>query len=83
MKGGGEISIPEVPYGRYVRHVWSKRMGPDSGDRRRTRSRLEKARRWGVIRAPAASGLILAHKNKYGRDYDAPIPDNSVYREQR
>jgi hypothetical protein len=24
----------------------------------------------------------LAHKNKYGRDYDAPTPDSSVYHQQ-
>jgi hypothetical protein len=25
----------------------------------------------------------MAHKNKYGREYDEPTPDNSVYNQQR
>jgi len=36
-----------------------------------------------VIKVPAATGERMAHKNKYGRDYEEPTPNNSVYNQQR
>jgi hypothetical protein len=36
-----------------------------------------------VIRVPEANGQRMAHKNKYGREYDEPTPNNSVYKPQR
>ena len=43
----------------------------------------ENASSLGVIRVPEASGQSIAHKNKYGRDYEDPTPNNSVYDQQR
>jgi hypothetical protein len=43
----------------------------------------ENAASLGVIRVPEASGQRMAPKNKYGREYDEPTPDNSVYNQQR
>ena len=82
-RGGGEFSIPEVPYGRYWLHVWSEGMAPESRDPTPREITIGESSSLGVIRVPVAIGQSLAHKNKYGRDYDAPTPDNSVYREQR
>ena len=76
----GQIQIPDVPYGRYVLHAWSERalpealqsvtreitIGPDSAS-------------LGAIHLVATTDQTLAHKNKYGRDYDQPSPTNPVY----
>jgi plastocyanin len=82
-KGSGEVSIPGVPYGRYWLHVWSEGMGPESRDPAAREITIGEGSTLGVIRVPANNGQSLAHKNKYGRDYEAPTPDNSVYRDQR
>ncbi len=82
-KGDGQLTIPNVPYGRYRMHVWSEGMGPESKEPV-TREIIisEESTSLGVIRVPEASGQSVAHKNKYGRDYDTPTPDNSIYHPQ-
>jgi plastocyanin len=76
----GQVSVAGVPYGRYTLHVWSEGMGPENAQ---PQTRLiaigESATSLGVIRVPEANGPHMAHKNKYGRDYDDPTPDNSAY----
>jgi len=79
----GQLRIAAVPYGRYMLHVWSEGMGPESKEpAEREITIAENLSSLGVIRVPAVSGQGLAHKNKYGRDYDAPTPDNSIYKQQ-
>jgi plastocyanin len=83
VHGQGSVEIPNVPYGRYEFHVWNEGTGPEStppAPREITIS--ESATSLGVIRVPALSGQTVAHKNKYGRDYDAPTPDSPVYHQQ-
>ncbi len=83
-KGEGQLSIPEVPYGRYWLHVWSEGMGPENPEPRAREITIgEGSSSLGVIRVPAVGAQSLAHKNKYGRDYDEPMPDNAIYRQQR
>ena len=79
----GQVTIPNVPYGRYLLHIWSEGMGPEN-EKPVTREITigENAASLGVIRVPEANGQRIAHKNKYGRDYDAPTPDNSIYKQQ-
>lgn len=76
----GQIAIEKVPFGRYVLHIWSENTAPESA---LTTSRditiSEHAQSLGVITVPAARGQPLAHKNKYGRNYDPPTPDNPAY----
>ena len=80
----GQLSIANVPYGRYMLHIWSEGMGPESTEpAEREITIAESSSSLGVIRVPAVSGQSLAHKNKYGREYDAPTPDNSIYKQQR
>ena len=80
----GQLSLAGVPYGRYMLHVWSEGMGPEN-EQPLTReiTIAENAASLGVIRVPEASGQRMAPKNKYGREYDEPTPDNSVYNQQR
>src|SRR5262249_29222204 len=75
----GEISIPNVPPGRYNVQLFHTSVGPDAlralnrqitvgaGDLSLGTFNLEE------------SDLELAHKNKYGHDYDRPAPDNPAY----
>lgn len=82
--GSGQLSIPDVPYGRYLLHIWSEAMGPESKEPATREITIgEGSSSLGVIRVAAASGQIPPHKNKYGRDYDTPTPDSSVYQPQR
>ena len=78
----GQLSIPGVPYGRYTLHVWSEGMGPESKEPAEREITVAENSSLGVIRVPALSGQSQAHKNKYGREYDAPTPDNSIYKRQ-
>jgi len=76
----GEIRIPDVPYGTYVLHAWSERALPEalqSVTREITIS--PESATLGTIQLVATNGSVLAHKNKYGRDYDDPAPSNSIY----
>jgi len=79
----GQLSLANVPYGRYMLHIWSEGMGPESKEgAEREITIAEGSTALGVIRVPSISGQSLAHKNKYGREYDAPTPDNSIYKQQ-
>jgi len=79
-KEDGEVSIAGVPYGRYMLHIWSEGMGPENGKvLTRDVTIGEAATSLGVIRVPEADGQHIAHTNKYGREYDEPTPDSSVY----
>jgi plastocyanin len=79
----GRISLANVPYGRYVLRVWSEGMGPEN-EQPLTReiTIAADASSLGVIRVPEVNGQRMAHKNKYGREYDEPTPNNSVYKQE-
>src|ERR1017187_4190401 len=80
----GQLSLAGVPYGRYMLHIWSEGMGPENAQPlAREITIAENASSLGVIRVPEANGRRIAHKNKYGREYDEPTPNNSVYEQQR
>ena len=75
----GSLSILDVPYGRYTLHFWSQGMPPESHATTREITVAETTASFGVVRVTPASGQMQTHKNKYGRDYDQPTPDTSVY----
>ena len=75
----GEISIAGVPPGRYAIQVFHSAVAPDA---------LRALNREITVTSEdtsigsfnlAESSLELAHKNKYGRDYDRPEPDSPAY----
>ncbi len=75
----GEISIGDVVPGRYQMHVFHPSVTPDA---------LHAVEREITVTAGdgflgnfslAESNLEMAHKNKYGRDYDRPDPDSPAY----
>jgi plastocyanin len=80
----GQLTLPSVPYGRYKLHVWSEGMDPETAPAvEREITVTGSAVSLGIIRVPPANGQAMAHTNKYGREYDDPTPNNSVYEQQR
>ena len=75
----GDLSLPDVPPGRYQIQVFHSAVPSDA---LRALSRE-------ITVAPgettlgsltlAESDAMVAHKNKYGRDYDRPEPDSPAY----
>jgi len=75
----GEFSIPGVPPGRYQVQIFHSAVAPDA---------LHALTREITV-APddtsigsftlAESDVTVAHKNKYGREYDRPEPDSPAY----
>jgi len=75
----GDLTIPNVPPGRYQLQVFHSAVASDA---LRTLNRE-------ITVAPTDTSLgtfaltetdiTLAHKNKYGRDYDRPDPDSPAY----
>jgi len=81
LESNGLVNIPNVPPGRYVLHVWSVGIGPEvETPPTREVTIAENATSFGVIHVPPATGFA-AHKNKYGREYDEPTPDSSIYKQ--
>jgi plastocyanin len=82
-ESSGQVSIANVPPGRYILHMWSEGIGPEVEQPPAREITIGKnAASLGTIRVPAASGQFIAHKNKYGREYDEPTPDSSIYKQQ-
>jgi len=75
----GELSLPRVPPGRYEVQVFHSAVAPDV---LRTLSReitVSSADTSIGNFTLTESDIVLAHKNKYGRDYDRPQPDSPAY----
>ena len=79
----GEISIAGVPPGRYVLHVWSENVQTPAllGQTREVQIG-DNSRTLGMLHIPAPPTTTMAHKNKYGQDYEPPSPNNPVYVQQ-
>jgi plastocyanin len=75
----GDVTIPNVPPGRYVLQVFHSSVAPDA----------LRAMNREVTIAPGDTSLgtftltetdlTVAHKNKYGRAYDRPDPNSPAY----
>jgi plastocyanin len=75
----GQIQIANVPPGRYALQVFHPSVAPDALhalDREITISPGETSLGTFTL---AESDFDLEHKNKYGRDYDRPDPENPAY----
>lgn len=75
----GNLTIPKVPPGRYEVQVFHTAVTPDALralDREITVAAGDTS--LGTF-ALAESDLTLAHRNKYGRDYDPPEPNSPAY----
>lgn len=75
----GDISIPSVPPGRYTLRIFHSAVSAEdlhALDREITVSAGETS--LGTFKLSELD-VLLAHKNKYGRDYDRPEPDSPAY----
>lgn len=78
--GSGNLTIRGVPAGRYLLHVWSERASPESyAAAAREVTVAPDSTSLGTIKLQVTTDSLPPHKNKYGRDYDKPIPSNPVY----
>ena len=76
----GEITIPNVPVGRYVLHVWSEGTSVDAlKGLSRTVTVSSDSGSIGKVLVPNNASFPLTHKNKYGRDYESPTPQGQEY----
>jgi hypothetical protein len=75
----GDVVIANVPVGHYTMKVWYEDALPETlNGMTREITVSESTSTLGVLRMATAS-LPHNHKNKYGRDYDPPAPDNPAY----
>ncbi len=77
--GRGEINIGSVLPGRYQMHVFHPSVSQDSLHAVEREITVTSADTFLGSFSLAESNLELAHKNKYGRDYDPPDPDSPAY----
>jgi len=76
---GGEVHIPDVVPGRYEMHLFDASVPTEVLHAQEHEVVISDAsKNLGVI-VLSESELQMAHKNKYGRDYDPPDPDNPAY----
>lgn len=76
----GEITIANVPPGRYVLRAWDEASSPDALNKL-TREVIVAASptSLGTLRLIDDGHLLLGHKNMYGKDYNTPAPSSPVY----
>jgi plastocyanin len=76
----GAIEIPNVPPGRYALEIWCEKALPETlRALRREITVTPNSTSIGSLRLTESGSLFLAHKNKYGREYDAPTPPSPLY----
>jgi len=75
----GELEIPNVPPGRYAVQVFHSSVAPDALRALSREITVSPGDTFLGTFALAESDLTVAHKNKYGRDYDRPEPDSPAY----
>lgn len=74
----GDLTIPNVPPGRYQLQVFHSAVAPDAL-RALSREITVAAGDTSLGTFSLTGTDVDAHKNKYGRDYDRPDPDSPAY----
>lgn len=78
----GQITIPDVPAGRYTLQVWREGVPPVT---LKTLARpvtiAGDSTSLGKLNVPNPTAT-LAHKNKYGKDYEDPTPPGQIYNDR-
>jgi hypothetical protein len=76
----GDFTIPEVPRGTYIFHVWNENALPATLQALSHEVQINDGSHYvGTIRVPVTKAASIPHKNKYGQDYQPPSPNNPVY----
>ena len=74
----GNYTIPNVPPGRYTMRTWYETALPDSLDAMTKEINVTASTSTlGVLEI--SSGTAVAHKNKYGMEYEPPAPSSPAY----
>jgi plastocyanin len=79
----GQVTVPNVPPGRYLLSVWHQRYKPER-PQEFPRDLIVSGTPppVGVIRLVESDEVIVPHKNKYGHDYNPPRPASPIYRDR-
>jgi plastocyanin len=75
----GDLTIPEVPPGRYQLQVFHSAVAPDALRALNREITIAPGQTSLGSFSLAESDVTTAHMNKYGRDYDRPQPDSPAY----
>lgn len=75
----GDLTVPDVPPGRYQLQVFHSGVAPDALHAMAREITVAPGQTALGTFALAESDVNVAHKNKYGRDYDRPEPDSPAY----
>jgi plastocyanin len=76
----GEFTIPDVPPGRYMFHVWSENSSVETLQALSHELQLDgTTHSVGALRIREAEPAKTKHKNKYGQDYEPPSPNSPAY----
>jgi plastocyanin len=75
----GEIVIADVAPGRYQLHLFHPSVSPEALHAAEREITVTPSDTFLGTFGLVESDLELAHKNKYGRDYDRPDPDSPAY----
>jgi hypothetical protein len=79
----GDFAIADVPPGRYLLHIWSENVESSALQPLTREVQIsDSSHSVGTIRVPSPPTTAIAHKNKYGQDYEPPSPNNPVYVQQ-
>ena len=79
----GDYAIAGVPPGRYKLRVWSENIEPAALQALTRDIQIsENTHTLGAIHVPAPPLITVAHKNKYGQDYEPPSPTSPAYAQQ-
>jgi plastocyanin len=75
----GDLSIANVPPGRYQLEIFHPSVAPDA--LRAVAREVTVAPEQNTLGSYSLSetNMVAAHKNKYGREYDPPQPDSPAY----
>jgi plastocyanin len=77
--GHGDLAMKDVAPGRYLMHVFHPSVSPDALQAAEREITVTSGDTFLGSFSLAESDLELAHKNKYGREYDPPDPDSPAY----
>ncbi len=75
----GEISLENVIPGRYQMHVFHSSVSPEALHAVEREITVTPGETFVGSFTLSESSLEVAHKNKYGRDYDPPDPESPAY----
>ena len=76
----GLITIRKVPAGMYDMEIWQERALPESLNTLKRRVVVSAtSNSLGILHLTEQRNFSQLHKNKYGQDYESPVPNAPVY----